>query len=242
MNPESTGPGESRVSANRFCSNCGAERQAQANFCSSCEIPFTPSDGNNSSGGPDVSGAEVGEASRRLLWIAIATALVLGGLVVCGADWWIRNQELNSLVTRIEASERVLTDFNTSLDSAQSRVMTDLTSFGPEQAKKNFNSTVLDYCSKSAIPAIATGAEVAGTAILPRHTGIREAQDSYLKHSNAWKIYLESCAAGPYEPPQSNHDINGTWETLKPVLEAALPWPSARYNLQTRVDQLLLVN
>jgi len=149
MNPESTGPGESRVSANRFCSNCGAERQAQANFCSSCGIPFTPSDGNNSSGGPDVSGAEVGEASRRLLWIAIATALVLGGLVVCGADWWIRNQELNSLVTRIEASERVLTDFNTSLDSAQSRVMTDLTSFGPEQEKR----TSIPRCSTTAAKA-----------------------------------------------------------------------------------------
>ena len=83
----------------------------------------------------------------------------------------------------------------------------------------------------------AAGDDVAAVRWLAWHQDIRQAQDAYLAHNQAWQDYLTRAIEDPAEFARPQDAVNSTFEEAEPAVREALP-PAALYRLKARVAQI----
>jgi hypothetical protein len=157
---------------------------------------------------------------------------VLGTLI---SDWAARNYEMRTLVTRIEASEAAMGDF-------QSSVTDIIAKYQGQGQLTDANRGALDAELKAAAAkgrdAIAkAGDGVAAVRWLAWHREVSRAQEAYLAHNRAWQAYLDRAAADPTEFQKKQDDINSTFAAAEVAVRAAEPRP-ALFRLRQRIDAI----
>jgi len=215
----------------RYCSDCGSSVAPEARFCSTCGQSFSS----------QVLTAPPAEMKVQSPRSPVRSLRILGGIALLAivlviGDWWMRNQEMNALVTQIEASETVLEAHNAQMKSAESLFPWNAKYHGETAATERLASVITSTCATSAAHAMATGDEVKRVSILPWHTAIKDAQDAYMRHSHAWEDHLNRCSQ---DPTVGLEPAPGASGSLGPSLRGAVP-PAARYDLGSRVDAIML--
>ena len=173
---------------------------------------------------------------RRWPWLVLTLVVLLGGLTALAAgDWYLRNLEMDHLVTRVDASEVTMKTFL----AAETDMAT--------KYSKNPNPTDADKLAarNSMMAAAATGAagvQVTGIAVgdvsvLPWHRGIKKAQKRYMAHSNTWLTYLTTLSNDYGEILKKHPQISGTFAAAKTAFNDAEP-PFALHHLKSRVDDV----
>lgn len=173
-------------------------------------------------------------------WVAVLTGvlafvliLAAGGAVV--GDWFVRNAQMATLVTAVEASERAMTDVQARTDAAfkeYSAIAKPTT-----QDKLDLNGKLSDIAAEGAGTVTRAGDRVAAVSILPWETRIIAARDAYLVHNKAWQEYLAAAALHPIEFTKDQPAINDSWGAVEPAMRAALPDP-ALFDLKQRLDAI----
>ena len=168
-----------------------------------------------------------------LLAIGGAVALVLTSLGV--GDWWVRNDELRTLLGRVERAERA------QLPAAQS--------IGPllylcKQEVAGADEQVCDTVAirrgaEQALPRLRqTGDEVATTRLTSFHGNLQTFRDSYVDHNLAWRTWLETLAedptAGGFEAPEA---ISTTFRNASKAADGALT-PLPLHGSGRRIEQI----
>jgi hypothetical protein len=103
---------------------------------------------------------------------------------------------------------------------------------------KTYSDSLKSACSASAAEVMTTGDAVQRVSVLPWHGAIRDAQNAYVNHSNAWASSLKACARDPASMSQSSVDIRATFAILGPVLRTAVPI-RAMNDLSARVEKIM---
>lgn len=159
-------------------------------------------------------------------------------LVVVGAlfgDWMARNVEMRALVTRIEASESAMGDFQSSVQA----IVTKYQGQGPltADAQTSLNNELAAAAAKGREEIAKAGDGVAAVRWLAWHRDVAAAQDAYLAHNRAWQDYLGRAVADPTEFGRQQDTINETFAAAEKPLRAAVPVP-ALFSLKQRVDAI----
>jgi hypothetical protein len=146
--------------------------------------------------------------------------LIIGGLVV--ADWGFRTAEMNTIITRIEASEEAMRQASENVDAAFAG-HSQADASPAERAELDAELREIAAEGRDAIEAAAL--PIAEVVVLPWHSAIEQAQVAYLIHNLAWQEYLDAAAADPAEFLQPQPLVDSTFlESEQPML-AAVPLP-----------------
>lgn len=159
--------------------------------------------------------------SRRavvLLAIGGSLALVLASLGV--GDWFVRNNEMRTLLGRIEIAERAQLPAFQSISPLLVLCRHEATIDDGEQC----DTVTIRQTAERILPKLQqTGDEVAATRLTSYHGKLRTFRDRYVDHYMAWRGWLESLAndptAGGFQSPES---INTTFETAGDAAGKAL--------------------
>ena len=118
------------------------------------------------------------------------TPLIIGAILISllAIDSGIKTWELSQLINKIESSNREIVEIHTANDATTSQYLQNgaLTRANWDLAETEYAKTAREYAPKVA----ATGAEVEHLFILPWHLKIKNAQNDYLKYSDAWVQFL----------------------------------------------------
>ncbi len=152
--------------------------------------------------------------------LAFFITLIIGGLVV--ADWGFRTAEMNTIITRIEASEEAMRQASENVDAAFAG-HSQADASPAERAELDAELREIAAEGRDAIEAAAL--PIAEVVVLPWHSAIEQAQVAYLIHNLAWQEYLDAAAADPAEFLQPQPLVDSTFlESEQPML-AAVPLP-----------------
>lgn len=167
--------------------------------------------------------------ARVLWWTSIAVICVgVLGLVISGADWLARTWEMNTFISRVEASESAMA-------AAQERIgavtlPSDATADQKQAAERELSSV-----SASGRDAVSNaGDDVAGVTFLPWHRELLAAQGAYSAHNAAWVDFLEHGSMDPATLFRDDPDIESTWQDAEVAVRAAIPSPA----LPTLADRI----
>ena len=173
--------------------------------------------------------------ARRFRQLTMRTAVVLAIItaITC-ADWWLRNREMDHLVTAVERSERVTlaaaegfarelraVDASSSLTSAQA---------------ESLRRSLTQHAANSAAQVLTTGDQVRDVTVLPWHRSIQTAKRRYLAHSDTWRTFLTAASRDVAEVSKPRPEIQGTYRSAQIAFSDAVPiWPMN--NLGERVSR-----
>jgi hypothetical protein len=162
-----------------------------------------------------------------LALVVVATvAVLLGGFAVI--DWFSRNQELDTLLDRIEVAERAQLLPRDSIDLLRRECY-----FSPGDC----DSTAIARVASRFLPDLqTTGDAVAKTRLTRHHGALRDMRDRYVEHNLAWQRWLSALSRAPLDtdPPS---DITPTFQAAGRAARKAVP-PFAIHNARARVDLL----
>lgn len=141
---------------------------------------------------------------------------------------WATNQQMNTLLTKIEASE--------------SAMMTVQDSVAKSYAEHAGDQAALDASLKEDAKAGVISIGQASHAILdwepiPLDPKLIEAKQAYLKHTAAWIAYLNAAAEDPAQFEADQPDVDNTFRAFEKKLRDAVP-PVALGDLKARVDAI----
>lgn len=161
--------------------------------------------------------------------------LVAGGALV--GDWTLRNSEMRELVTAIEASEN-------EMRVTQEQVTEVFAPFdvgGPLSPEETALLTrqLADIASNARERIERAGSVVASVSVMPWHSAILSAQESYVVHNGAWIDYMARAAQDPVEFVNPQPFVNSSFMAAEPILRAAVPIP-ALYAIDQRVAQIFI--
>lgn len=157
---------------------------------------------------------------------------ILGALV---GDWAVRNVEMRTLVTRIEASEAAMGDFQ---DEFQAILAESQGSEALSVEQRAVLDRRLSEAAAKGRDAIATaGDQVAAVRWLAWHREIGRAQDAYLAHNRAWQAYLGRAAKDAQEFGVTQEEVNATFEAAESPIRAAVP-ALPLFDLAQRVSEI----
>ena len=182
-----------------------------------------------------------GQVSNRrakpwIPWAAGALAffitLIVGGLVV--ADWGLRTAEMNTIITRIEASEEAMGQAAEEVDAAfAGHSQADATP--AERATLDGELRAIAAEGRDAIKAAA--APIAAVPVLPWHGAIERAREAYLIHNLAWQEYLDAAAKDPAEFLRPQPLVDSTFLDAEQPIIAAVPLPDV-LDLLSRISSI----
>ena len=196
--------------------------------------PYEPVDGSPapSPSAPVIEGPAIARPaatepaiSRRaivLLSIAGALAVVLASLGV--GDWWVRNQEMRTLLGRVERAERAQLPAIQSIGPLLLLCQQEASGADEDQC----DPESIQEGAARALPLLGqTGDEVAATRLTSYHGRLRTFRDRYVEHNLAWRSWLELLARTPtandFESPD---DISTSFvEASQAADEALTPLP-----------------
>ncbi|CAB4919515.1 unannotated protein [freshwater metagenome] len=167
----------------------------------------------------------------------LAFLVVLVGFGLAAGDWVSRNSEMNSLVTRIEASEAAMqqTQDELALIFAEYDEPPALTT----QEKAEFADKLKAAAAAGEQRVAAAGAGVRAVVVMPWHGNISAGQKAYVVHNQAWQDYLRASAKDPAVLLDDQPAINETFMASEPLLKKAVPEPPL-YDLNVRVDDIFV--
>lgn len=157
----------------------------------------------------------------------LLTTVTLGALV---ADWTLRNQEMDALVTAVEQSEAQMTW----TQDGVGLIFDGLED--PSQVTENSQLTLeLQGIAAEGRDRIkAAGDQVAAVRVSPWHQDVLLAKQAYLQHNLAWQSYLDRAAKDALEFTLPQDEVNSTFMEAEPLFRAAIPDP-AGFSLDARV-------
>jgi hypothetical protein len=164
-------------------------------------------------------------------------ALILGTLLLAAAgDWGVRNLEMRALLDSMEESESAMNAYNTRADGVVRRFagLEDPLAVDPAAVERAVFD-LQDAASTALATTISTHSQIAAQPILPWHTSIDRARDSYLDHSTAWQEFLGEVVDDPARIGSRTPTISGTFDVLKDTIPDALPplpWPGLAEQVQ----------
>lgn len=164
--------------------------------------------------------------------LAFFITLIIGGLVV--ADWGLRTAEMNTLITRIEASEAAMRQASAEVDAAFAG-HSQADASPAERAELDAELREIAAEGRDAIEAAAF--PVAEVVVLPWHTAIEQAQVAYLIHNLAWQDYLDAAAADPAEFLRPQPLVDSTFLESEQPMIAAVPLPDV-LDLLSRISSI----
>lgn len=168
--------------------------------------------------------------------VAIVVIVVGPGLLAC--DWFVRNLEMNALLTSTEASEQAMDDSQ----HAVRLIIDGLARNGlpSDAALLEMESRLVNTAESAQVAIAAGGQSLADVRLLPWHGDIGAAQTAYLAHNLAWQAYLHAATADPTEFGRPQDRVNRTFETAAQAVSDAMPVP-ALFSLRDRVDAIFPV-
>jgi hypothetical protein len=158
--------------------------------------------------------------------------LIIGGLVV--ADWGLRTAELNTIITRIEASEAAMGQVSEEVDAAFSE-HSQAGASPAERAKLDSELRAIATEGRDAIEAAAS--PIADVVVLPWHSAIEQAQVAYLIHNLAWQEYLDAAAEDPAEFLRPQPLVDSTFLDAEQPLIDAIPLPDV-FDVFSRISAI----
>ena len=163
--------------------------------------------------------------------------LVITGFGIVAGDWASRNSEMNSLVTRIEASESAMQQTQDELAAifAEYEEPPALTT----QEKVEFTDKLKAAAAAGEQRVAEAGQGVRGVVVMPWHGNIAAGKQAYVEHNQAWQDYLSASAKDPAVLVGDQPAINETFAAAEPVLKRAVPEPPL-YDLKVRVDRIFI--
>jgi hypothetical protein len=161
--------------------------------------------------------------------------LVAGGAVV--GDWTLRNSEMRNLVSAIEMSENEMriTQEQVTAAFAPFDVGGALT---PEETAL-LTRKLADIAADAQRRIERAGLDVSAVQVMPWHTAVLRAQESYVIHNGAWVDYMARAAQDPVEFVNPQPFVNESFFAAEPIITGAVPIP-ALYNLDQRVRQIFI--
>lgn len=157
-----------------------------------------------------------------LIWTVGMAALILitaANLVVAG-ELTVRSIEADGLVRAVEQSETAMkttqADFDEVLSSYDTENLTD-------EDREQLRAELSDVAARGEASIALAGEQVALVEILPWHTQLREAQEAYLAHNQAWVDYMAAATEDPAEWFRPQPDVNSTFADAKLPLVEAVP-------------------
>ena len=176
---------------------------------------------------------------RRLLVASLVLALLALG------DWGLRVREMHQLVDAVDDSERSMTSIDTAIREVLLRWQTQSTTTPTlttaavlADGSRNTLDSLHKYTSVGESSMVAHGADVHRVLVVPWHRSLRQAQEDYLAHLQAWHDYYAALAVdfSVYAEPQPA--ISGTFETAGSSLRRAVPDPDP-FGFGDRVERVL---
>ncbi len=172
--------------------------------------------------------------SRRavvLLAIGGAVAVILATLGL--ADWWVRNDELRTLLGRVERAERA------QLPAQIIGPLLELCRQEARGADEVCDTVSIRRRAEGTLPALRrTGDEVAATRLTSFHGSLQTFRDRYVEHNLAWRSWLETLAkdptAGRFQAPEA---ITTTFQDASDAADTALT-PLPLHGNQARVEKI----
>ena len=159
-------------------------------------------------------------------------------------DWGLRVREMHELAGAVDRSEQSMTAIDTAIRDVLLRWQTQSTTTPTlttaallaDGARDTLDS-MRKYTSVGESSMVAHGAEVRRVLVVPWHDSLRQAQEDYLAHVQAWHDYYAALSVdfSVYAQPQS--EINGTFETAGKSLRRAVPDPDP-LGLGDRVERV----
>jgi len=170
--------------------------------------------------------------------VAFLLTLGIGGAV--GTDWLARNVEMDRLVSAIEVSEAAM-------GVVQDRVVVVL----EELDAADLQGAPGDAQTKAAVAELAAiavdgadsigaaGRAIAAVNILPWHTKIKAAKETYLLHNYAWQAYMQAAIEDPVAFTVDQPLVNQSFLDSQQPLEDAIPELSL-FDLEPRVESIFV--
>ena len=174
--------------------------------------------------------------------VAFLLTFVIGGAI--GTDWMARNVEMDRLVIAIEQSEAAMGEVQDRVavvfDKLDGEVPTDEQRSDQSNAETAAAVAELAAIAVDGEQAIAAAArEIANVNVLPWHTDILAARDTYLLHNYAWQAYMLSAQQDPVAFTVPQNLVNQTFEDAEEPLIKAVPSPSL-FDLPERVRAIFV--
>jgi len=168
---------------------------------------------------------------------ALAFLVAFVGFGLAAGDWASRNAEMNSLVTRIEASESAMQQTQDELAAIFAEYEGSPAVTTEEKAK--FADKLKAAAAAGEQRVTAAGDGVLGVVVLPWHGNIAAGKEAYVVHNLAWQGYLGAAAKNPDVILEEQPLINDTFMAAEPVLKKAVPEPPL-FDVKVRVDDIFV--
>jgi hypothetical protein len=174
--------------------------------------------------------------------VAFLLTLGIGGAV--GTDWLARNVEMDRLVSAIEVSEAAM-------GVVQDRVVVVLEELDAADLQGTPTDAQTDAQTKAAVAELAAiavdgadsigaaGRAIAAVNILPWHTKIKAAKETYLLHNYAWQAYMQAAIEDPVAFTVDQPLVNQSFLDSQQPLEDAIPELSL-FDLEPRVESIFV--
>lgn len=163
--------------------------------------------------------------------------VVLVGFGLAAGDWASRNAEMNSLVTKIEASESSMQQTQDELAAIFAKFEEPPTLTAQEKAK--FADELKAAAAAGEQRVTAAGNGVRDVVVMPWHGHIAAGKEAYVVHNLAWQGYLRAAAKDPAVILEDQPAINESFMASEPLLKKAVPEPPM-FDLETRVNDIFI--
>ena len=147
-------------------------------------------------------------------------------------DLGLRTYEASQLVSKIEASEKIMETYNADVKRISEA----------DLARETKIRGLVAIADKSASEIYVSGVAVERMTVLPWHKKLKTARSDYMQHSNAWYELTSNTKIGSGDELTINwgngDDITPTFNLLKVTLPQAIPSPDF-LDLQARVSEIV---
>ena len=161
-------------------------------------------------------------APAWLVWVAgaVALAAITIANVVVLAELTTRSVEAENLVRAVEQSENAMKstqqDFDEVLSAYDAQNLTD-------EDREKLRGELADVAARGEVAIAEAGTGVADVQIMPWHSALLRAQESYLAHNQAWVDYMAAAAKDPGEWFRPQAAVDETFDAAKLPLVEAVP-------------------
>lgn len=151
--------------------------------------------------------------AAAIVVLTLANAVILGELLS-------RSAEARNLVQAVEVSE-------SAMKGGQERFQSVLSAYDSsdlsEAERERLRTELAEVAAEAEVAIADAGVGVADVRILPWHTHLLRARESYLAHNRAWVDYMAVAAKDPAEWFRPQPVVNSTFTDAKLPLVEAVP-------------------
>jgi hypothetical protein len=166
---------------------------------------------------------------------ALAFVLMVGFFGAIAGDTIARNVEMNNLVSAIEDSEAAMGDVQENVTGIAAAYSDRLPLSNEDQ--DSLSVALMAAAAQGREQIAAAREEVAGVRWALWHQDVRQAQDAYLAHNQAWLDYLARASEDATEFGRPQDEVNTSFAQAEKDVRRAVPFIPL-FDLVNRVDQI----